>query len=179
MNRMRIASAVLMLALACAAQAQHGPTQGPTQEPTQGPAFDSPDRAIAKGAPVEFLFPEQISVPAGKSAAVALHFRIAPGLHINSHTPKDAYLIPTTFAIPAGSGAILKDAHYPDGNDIALPLDPGTKLNVYTGDFIIDTHIVAEHGNHLVQARLRYQACDNNACMPPRTVTVPIDVIGQ
>ncbi len=112
-------------------------------------------------------------------ARSALHFRIAPGLHINSHTPKDSYLIPTVFAIPAGTGVALKDAHYPEGNDITLPLDPQAKLNVYSGEFIIDTHIVAGRGNHLVQATLRYQACDNNACMPPKTVTVPIDVIGN
>jgi hypothetical protein len=38
---------------------------------------------------------------------------------------------------------------------------------------------VATTGNHLVEARLRYQACDQNACMPPKTITVPIDVIGK
>ncbi|HZB88469.1 MAG TPA: protein-disulfide reductase DsbD domain-containing protein [Terracidiphilus sp.] len=164
---MRCTPAVLLLTLACAAPAQ------------QAPAFDSSTRSIAKGAAVEYLFPEQISVPAGKPTSVALHFRIAPGLHINSHTPKDAYLLPTTFSIPADSGAALKDAAYPQGTDFVLPLDPDTKLSVYTGEFTIDAHIVAERGNHLVQAALRYQACNNNACMPPKTVTVPIDVIGQ
>ncbi len=145
----------------------------------QSPLFDSSDRSIAKGAAVEYLFPEQVTVATGKPSAVALHFRIAPGLHINSHAPKDDYLIPTVFAIPAGAGVVLKDAHYPQGSDITLPLDPRTRLNVYAGEFIIDTHIVAERGNHLVQATLRYQACDDNACMPPKTVTVPIDVIGN
>lgn len=145
----------------------------------QSPLLDSPRRSITKGAAVEYLFPEQVTVPAGKPSAVALHFRVAPGLHINSHTPKDEYLIPTVFAIPAGAGVALKDAAYPKGVEITLPVDPGTKLNVYAGEFVIDTHLVAEHGNHLVQATLRYQACDNNACMPPKTVTVPIDVIGN
>jgi len=30
-----------------------------------------------------------------------------------------------------------------------------------------------------VEAKLRFQACDQNACMPPKTITVPIDVIGK
>jgi hypothetical protein len=30
-----------------------------------------------------------------------------------------------------------------------------------------------------MEAKLRYQACDNNACMPPKTITVPIDVIAK
>lgn len=145
----------------------------------QSPLADSPNRSIARGAAVEFLFPEQVSVPAGKPSPIALHFRIAQGFHINSHTPKDAYLIPTTFAIPEGSGVHLEAATYPAGTDFALPLDPSNKLSVYTGEFTIQTRIVSARGNHLVQASLRYQACDKNACMPPKTVTVPIDVIGN
>lgn len=147
--------------------------------PAQSPLADSPNRSIARGAAVEYLFPEQVTVPAGKPSSVALHFRIAQGFHINSHAPKEDFLIPTTFAVPAASGVTLKGATYPDGTDITLPLDPKTKLSVYTGEFIIQARIVADRGNHLVQATLRYQACDKNACMPPKTVTVPIDVIGN
>jgi hypothetical protein len=73
----------------------------------------------------------------------------------------------------------LDGAAYPPGADFALPLDPKTKLSVYSGEFTIQARIVAAPGDHLVEARLRYQACDNNACMPPRTITVAIDVIGK
>ncbi len=147
--------------------------------PAQSPLADSSNRTIARGAPIEYLFPEQVTVPAGKPSQVALHFRIAPGFHINSHTPKEDFLIPTAFSIPESSGVVLKDANYPAGADFTLPLDPTTKLSVYTGEFEIQTHVVAQRGNHLVQASLRYQACDNSACMPPKTITVPIDVIGK
>ena len=37
---------------------------------------------------VEYLYPEQVTVSAGKPSAVALHFRIQKDLHINSHTPR-------------------------------------------------------------------------------------------
>ena len=147
----------------------------------QGQIFGSnaQDRSIAKVDAVAYLFPEQVTVPAGKASQVALHFRIAPGLHINSHTPKEDYLIPTTFSIPAGSGARLESASYPAGTDVTLPIDPKTKLNVYTGEFIIQARIVATRGNHLVQGKLHYQACNNSQCMPPKTVTVAMDVIGK
>ena len=147
--------------------------------PAQSPLADSPSRSILHGAAVEYLFPEQITVPASKSSPVALRFRISPGFHINSHTPKEDYLIPTTFSVPEDSGVRLESASYPDGADFTLPLDPSTKLSVYTGEFTIQAHIVAQRGNHLVQASLHYQACDKNACMPPKTITVPIDVIGN
>ncbi|HEX3893597.1 MAG TPA: protein-disulfide reductase DsbD domain-containing protein [Terracidiphilus sp.] len=145
----------------------------------QSPLADSSTRTIAHGAPIEYLYPEQVTIAAGKPRPVTLHFRIAPGFHINSHTPKDSFLIPTTFSVPEGSGVRVESAHYPDGADFTLPLDPDTKLSVYSDEFAIDTQLVAEHGNHLVQASLRYQACDKTACLPPKTITVPIDVIGN
>jgi DsbC/DsbD-like thiol-disulfide interchange protein len=137
------------------------------------------NRSLLKTDAVTYLFPEQVNAPAGKPTQVALHFRIAPGLHINSHTPSDEFLIPTTFSIPEGSGVRLNAATYPAGTMITLPIDPTTKLSVYTGEFIILTRIVATAGNHLVQGKLHYQACDNNQCMPPRTITVAIDVIDK
>jgi len=136
-------------------------------------------RPASKPPAVTYLYPEQISLQAGKATTVALHFRIAPGLHINSHNPRAEELIPTTLSIPEGSGVRLESAIYPSGVDFALPIDPSTKLNVYTGEFAIKARVVATAGNHLVEARLRYQACDDNACMPPKTITAAIDVIGN
>ena len=144
----------------------------------QGQA-DSTSRSILKGAAVEYLYPEQVTVPAGKPSDVALHFRIAQGLHINSHKPKDEFLIPTTFSIPDGAGVHLAEANYPAGMDITLPLDPSTKLSVYTGEFTIQARIVAAAGNHLVEAKLHFQACNSNTCMPPKMIPVAIDVIGK
>ena len=128
---------------------------------------------------MEYLYPEQVSLVAGKPGVVAFHFRIAPGLHINSHAPKDEFLIPTTLTIPEDSGVRLEQANYPPGADFTMPADPATKLNVYTNEFVIEAHLVASAGNHLVEAKLRYQACDQNACMPPKTITAAIDVVAK
>jgi hypothetical protein len=136
-------------------------------------------RSVASVDPVQYLFPEQITVPAGKPSPVALHFRIAPGLHINSHTPSQDYLIPTTFSIPEAAAVRLEKAAYPAGNDLTLPADPKTKLSVYTGDFIIQARIVSTPGNHLLEAKLHYQACNETQCLPPKTIPVAIDVIGK
>ncbi len=161
-SKRRIAAAVILGVASLLAQGQSGLS-----------------RPASKFAAVEYLFPEQVTVPAGKASAVTLHFRVAQGLHINSHTPREEYLIPTAFSIPEGAGVRLEQADYPAGADFTLPLDPKEKLSVYTGEFSIQARIVATAGDHLVEAKLRYQACDQNACMPPRTITVPIDVIGK
>jgi hypothetical protein len=145
----------------------------------QIPAANAPAHSLVKSADVEYLYPEQVTIPAGKENSVSLHFRVAAGLHINSHTPRENFLIPTTFSIPEDSGVRLQTASFPAGADLTLPFDSSEKLSVYTGEFTIDAKLVAEAGDHLVQAKLHYQACTSNTCMPPRTITVPIDVVGK
>jgi Thiol:disulfide interchange protein DsbD, N-terminal len=163
----RIFAAVMVLAFGVlAAQGQIVPA-------------NAPSRFITKADPVQYMFPAQVSVTAGKPSPVALHFSIAQGLHINSHTPSDEYLIPTAFSIPDGAGVRLDSATYPAGIVMALPADPKTKLSVYTGEFTIEARFVATAGNHLVEGKLRYQACDQSQCLPPRTITVPIKVIAR
>ncbi len=166
MGRANIAIASAILLLAAAARAQ-------------SPLLDTPKRSLAKPEAVEYLYPEQVTLPSNKPTNIALHFRIAPGLHINSHAPKDDFLIPTALSIPADSGVRLDAATYPAGDDYTLPADPKTKLNVYANQFAIQARLVAQPGDHLVQAKLRYQACDQTQCMPPKTITVPIDVVGK
>ncbi|MGC9157617.1 MAG: protein-disulfide reductase DsbD domain-containing protein [Terracidiphilus sp.] len=170
-----IAGAVAALAIAAAvAAAQIGTPETPLNSllgtakvPAQHPAA------------VRYLYPEQVSLPAGKPVTVALHFRVAPGLHINSHTPRGEFLIPTTVAIPDGAGVRLAGADYPPGTEYRPPEDRKTRLRVYAGEFVIRARLVAEAGDHLVELRLRYQACAYNTCMPPRTILAAIDVIGK
>jgi len=145
----------------------------------QDPLTSSSHQSVLKTQAVEYLYPEQVSVPAGKTSPVTLHFRIQQNLHINSHAPRSEYLIPTVFSVPETSGVKLADATYPPGADFTLPADPDQKLSVYTGDFTIQAKIVSTPGNHLIEAKLRYQACDQTQCLPPKTITVPIDVIGK
>ena len=145
----------------------------------QDPLAGLPRQAATKTQAVEYLYPEQVAVPAGKPAPVTLHFRIQQNLHINSHTPRAEYLIPTVFSVPETSGVKLANAVYPAGTDFTLPADPDQKLSVYTGEFAIQARLISSPGNHLVEAKLRYQACDQTQCLPPKTITVPIDVIAK
>jgi len=164
--KLRNRSVFLILLLAAAASAQIVPSR-------------TPNRSALGPEAVTYLFPQQVKVPAGKPIPVVLHFQVAQGLHINSHTPSDKFLIPTTFTIPDGLGVRLDAAAYPTGTIISLAFDPNTKLSVYTGEFMIQARLVAEVGDHLVQGKLHYQACDRNQCLPPKTIDVPIDVIGK
>ena len=138
--------------------------------------------AAAKPAAVAFLFPEQITVVADRPSWVDLHFKVAEGLHVNSHLPHAEDLIPTTLKLPPTSGVRLADAVFPPGEDYALDIGPDSpkeKLSVYTGEFTVRAQLVAGKGEHLVEATLRYQACNNESCMPPHSIPVAIDVIAK
>src|ERR1051325_9041772 len=97
--------AVVLFAVPCLGQVQE----------TAKPAHSG-----AKAEAVQYLYPEQVTVPAGKATAVALHFRIKEGLHINSHEPKEEFLIPTVLSIPETSGVRLEAASYPAGKEFVL-----------------------------------------------------------
>ena len=142
-------------------------------------AFSASALAQSAQQAVVYLYPEQVTVAAGKPATIHMHFRIGDGLHINSHAPREEDLVPTALSFPADAGVKLESAEYPEGKDYVLPADPSTRLNVYTGEISIEARIVAAPGDHLVEARLRYQACDQVMCMPPKTIPVVLDVLGK
>src|ERR1039457_2043514 len=45
-------------------------------------------RSVARPSAVEYLFPEQVTVPAGRAAPVPLPFRIATALHTTPPPPR-------------------------------------------------------------------------------------------
>ena len=69
---------------------------------------------------------------------------------------------------------------YPAGKDMSFAFAPDEKLNVYTGDFEVDVLVrplrAAQVGKYVVRGVLKYQACDNAACYPPKQLPVSFDV---
>ena len=128
---------------------------------------------------VKYLYPEQVSIAANTDSVVELHFAVNPGLHINSHTPHEKSFIPTQLIVAEPAGVKVVSVDFPPGTDFALASDPNDKLSVYTGEFVLKAHVKARPGEHLIQAQLRYQACDAMSCFPPRKAPVAVDVIAK
>jgi hypothetical protein len=128
---------------------------------------------------VHFLYPQQVTLAAGKPGTVELHFRINDGLHINSHTPRQKSLIRTELIEAEPEGVKIAAVDFPPGSDYAFPADPSEKLSVYSGEFVLRMHLTVSRGDHLVSGGLRYQACDNHTCFPPRNLPVSVDVVGK
>jgi hypothetical protein len=113
-------------------------------------------------------------VKAGKPSVVELHFKVREGFHVNSHTPKSELLIPTAIKLQPADGVKAAEVVYPAGTSYSFSFEPKEKLDVYTGTFTIKLPVVAAAGEHTVEGALRYQACDNAACYPPKTLPVQI-----
>lgn len=153
-----------------------GSTAAPQKLPWQSP--DSPGGG-AQQQLVHFLYPQQVAIQAGVPQTVEMHFRIANGLHINSHTPRQKSLIRTELIAAEPAGVKIAAVDFPAGSDFAFPADPSQKLSIYSGEFVLKMHLTAQRGDHLIQGALRYQACDMSTCFPPRNAPVAIDVIAH
>ncbi len=121
-----------------------------------------------------------VTAPRAAQTMVDLNFRVARGFHINSNAPKSEFLIPTNLKMDLPTDIILGKIAYPPGQDLAFPFSPDEKLNVYSGDFTIAVAVHPLHavqpGKYVMHGVLRYQACDNAQCFPPKTLPVSFDV---
>jgi len=117
-------------------------------------------------------------VPRGSDFEVAVVIEIARGFHVNSHTPRDPYLIPTTIKAQPTAGLEISGTKYPKGRDEKFAFSPDKPLDVYTGSVTILLHVASRASAHLGANRLpltlRYQACNDSACLAP--VNVPVNV---
>jgi hypothetical protein len=133
-----------------------------------------------KGPTVSMAPAPVVSVRQGKAATVPLSFRVSKGYHINSNRPKSEFLIPTTLKMSATTDIVIGKTTYPDGQDMSFAFAPDEKLNVYTGDFQVDVLVRplrnVQAGKYVVRGMLKYQACDNAACYPPKQLPVSFDV---
>lgn len=119
------------------------------------------------------------TVAAGKRALLELHFRVADGFHVNSHTPNSDLLIPTLMEVEPSDGVKVAEAVFPVGSIFSFDFDPKEKLDVYQGPFTVQLPVIAAPGAHTLQGTLKYQACNRAQCYPPRSLPVEIDFVAK
>ena len=143
-------------------------------------ASSAQQEGLPKRSFVTFEPLDTVTVMGKKPAPVEFTFHIQEGYHINSNQPTNPELIPTQlhFSLP-GDLAIGK-VQYPAGTLTAFPFDPTQKLSVYSGNLAIKALVMTPSnspaGIHTVHGELRYQACDNNACYPPKKLPIEFNV---
>lgn len=106
--------------------------------------------------------------PAGEGAArVVASVAVKPGFHVNAHRPNEEFLIATALTLQSGSVAFDEPA-YPEPRSKTFSFNGDKPLLVYDGTFEI-TAVARPVPTGPVELTLRYQACDDERCLPPAT----------
>jgi DsbC/DsbD-like thiol-disulfide interchange protein len=116
------------------------------------------------------------TVQKGKAARGAVVLSIPGGLHTNSNRPGNRYQIPTTVRLTA-AGARVSGPTYPRGVNRKFQFSE-TVINVYEGTVRFPFTVTVPagfRGNTVsVRAVVRYQACTDEVCYPPRNKEITI-----
>jgi cytochrome c biogenesis DsbD-like protein len=129
---------------------------------------------------VTFVSASQAVVSPGHSSPVQFTFHVQDPYHVNSSQPLAEELIPTQLHFSLPGEIAVGRMQYPPGKLMSFPFDPSTKLSVYSGDFVIRGLVMAPRsaglGTYTIHGELKYQACDNNSCYPPKKLPFTFNV---
>jgi len=115
----------------------------------------------------------------GAQAKAAVVAEIAPGYHINDHKPTLDYLIPTEVAFDASKQVSVEKVAYPKGQAVKFAF-ADELLSVYEGTLVVGVLLKvapsAAPADYTLKGKVRYQACNEHACLPPTSVPVELTV---
>ena len=75
---------------------------------------------------------------------------------------------------------MISGIKYPQGQELNFPFSPDTKLSVYSGEFKVTAAVRpaqnAPKGTFRVHGDLKFQACTDRQCFPPKKIPMQFDV---
>jgi thioredoxin:protein disulfide reductase len=117
----------------------------------------------------------------GGTSELVVKAAVLPGWHINSDQPHDSDFIPTRLKVAAPKSISVGQVEYPFPEEVALQFSAGEKLSVFTGALEFDAPLkagpnFAPSAGNLTTITIDYQACNNNECLPPSSVSITVDL---
>jgi uncharacterized protein YyaL (SSP411 family) len=141
----------------------------PQADTPRGPVVVTGEAALAPAT----------KVIAGREFEVVLTLTIADPWHLYANPTGTANVKPTVVTLAPEGPAVLERVDYPRGEAKALA-GLTEKIPVYEGRVTITTRVGvkpdAKPGPADLIFRVRYQACDDRACLAPATLSVPLPV---
>jgi hypothetical protein len=137
------------------------------------PSLRAQSNSVLGTAPIE-----RLTVKRGATADVKLKAQLQSGFHVNSNAPADDFLIPLKLTW-AKEPLETEQVTYPKPQfeKYAFSANP---VSVFSGVFEITTRFKAlpnaSPGLAMMTGKLRFQACNNKECLPPRTIDVRFTV---
>jgi DsbC/DsbD-like thiol-disulfide interchange protein len=117
------------------------------------------------------------TVSRGGSGRGSIVLNIPGGLHVNSNRPASEYAIATTVSVSSKGGVRTGAVSYPRGTNRKFQFSE-TTINVYEGRvaFPFTVRVPANFRGDTVRVRavVRYQACTNEVCYPPKTKEITL-----
>jgi thiol:disulfide interchange protein DsbD len=133
---------------------------------------------LAQGNVLSTTLPDKVTAKTGVTVQAKMSVQLRPGYHVNSNTPSDAYLIPLRLTWAPGALEAAEVVYpKPQMEKYGFSPDP---LSVFSGEFDIVTKFTvsskAAAGPTAITGKLRYQACTDRMCLPPKNVDVALQV---
>ncbi len=136
------------------------------------PSSSAQSNAIASAVP------QKAAGERGKILQAKLPIVLQDGFHVNSNAPIETYLIPLRLTWATGPLQVV-EVLYPKPHTEKYEFS-AKPLSVYTGSFEILTRFKvpadATRGMTSIAGKLRYQACTDRVCFPPKTLEVKLPV---
>ena len=109
-------------------------------------------------------------VALNEGADIILTVNIDAGYHINANPASDAYLVATQLLL---DGHPEVKVEYPQSQTFKAAFAPDG-IDVYQGRITLRAHLPQHEDLPLPVANLRVQACNEEVCLLPATITVPL-----
>ncbi len=120
---------------------------------------------------------EANGVAAGGALKALVLVSLSPNWHVNANKPLEDFLIPTELVFTAADGVSASEVVYPEHKLFKTKFQD-QPLAVYEEKFAIEVAIAvaadATPGPRLLKGTLRYQACNDTQCSPPKDVPVEV-----
>ncbi|MFH1480346.1 MAG: cytochrome c biogenesis protein CcdA, partial [Pseudomonadota bacterium] len=117
--------------------------------------------------------------PVGNRYPILLRIKIPEPWSIHSTTGKGLEIIPTVLSFHESPHLRIEDIRFPapDRKKFSYTAEP---VEVYSGEILVKAVLVvgedAPIGRHEVEGRLSYQACSDQACLPPTDLPMTISL---
>lgn len=118
--------------------------------------------------------PEKIAGKRNEMVTADFKLQLRTGYHVNSNTPNDEFLIPLRFIWTNGA-AEAGEVTFPKPQQEKYEFS-ATPVSVFSGEFKAQAKFKLVSTGTMI-GKLRYQACSDKACLPPRTVEVKLPVV--
>jgi hypothetical protein len=108
----------------------------------------------------------------GRTVRASVVMDIPSGLHVQSNKPLDKFLVATKLDVETPSGMKVGPVSYPRALMRKLKFSKGM-VAVYEGRSILRFNVTVpasySGGSGEIKGKLRFQACNDEACFPPVT----------